>query len=94
MADPTTRFLTNDPLTEMGTGLSLLSFLRWSFNSIVGSDANAVVQMKKELAKGEGDGLLLVSVCPDWRRCCLVLTAEGNEKSVCALGTSSVVWKN
>lgn len=57
MADPTTRFLTNDPLTRKKWARELFSVVlpAVEFNSIVGSDANSVVQMKKELAKGEGD---------------------------------------
>ena len=57
MADPMTRFLTNDPLTRKKWARELFSVIlpAVEFNSIVGSDSNAIVQMKKDLGKGEGD---------------------------------------
>jgi N4-gp56 family major capsid protein len=57
MADPATRFLTNDPLTRKKWARELFSVIlpAVEFNSIVGTGSDSVVQMKKELGKGEGD---------------------------------------
>ena len=59
MADPKTRFVTNDPLTRKKWARDLFSVLlpAIEFNSLVGSGSDAIVQMQKDLAKGEGDEL-------------------------------------
>ncbi len=57
MAEPLTRFLTNDPLTRKKWARDLFSIILpdVEFNDLVGSGSDAIVQMRKELGKGEGD---------------------------------------
>lgn len=57
MAEPLTRFLTNDPLTRKKWARDLFSIIlpAVEFNSLVGSGSDSIVQMRKELGKGEGD---------------------------------------
>lgn len=55
--NPKTQFLTNDNLTRKKWARDLFSVILPSveFNSLVGKDSNAIVQLRTELAKGEGD---------------------------------------
>ena len=57
MADPKTRFTTNDPLTRKKWSKDLFAIILpgIEYNYLVGKDSNAIVQMKTELGKGEGD---------------------------------------
>lgn len=57
MADPKTQFLTNDPLTRKKWARELFKVLlpAVEFNELIGTDSEAIVQQKTELAKGEGD---------------------------------------
>lgn len=57
MADPKTRFLTNDPLTRKKWARDLFKVLLASveFNELIGRDSNSIVMEKLDLAKGEGD---------------------------------------
>lgn len=60
MSEPSTRFVMNDPLTRKKWARELFSVVLPSieFNSVVGSDSSSVIQMKKELGKGEGDEVI------------------------------------
>lgn len=55
--NPKTQFLTNDALTRKKWARELFSILlpATEFNDFVGKDSNAIIQMKTDLAKGEGD---------------------------------------
>lgn len=58
MADtPKTQFLTNDNLTRKKWARDLFSIIlpAVEINSLVGKDSNSIVQLRTELAKGEGD---------------------------------------
>ena len=57
MADPTTKFVTNDPLTRKKWAKDLFRMLlpAVEFNSFVGTGSDSVIQMNKDLGKGEGD---------------------------------------
>ena len=57
MADPTTKFVTNDPLTRKKWAKDLFRMLlpAVEFNSFVGTGSDSVIQMNKDLCKGEGD---------------------------------------
>lgn len=58
MADtPKTQFLTNDALTRKKWARDLFSIIlpAVEINSLLGKDTNAIVQVRTELAKGEGD---------------------------------------
>lgn len=59
MPDPSTKFVTNDPLTRKKWARELFSVLlpAIEFNSLVGTGADSVIQLKKDLGKGEGDEL-------------------------------------
>lgn len=54
---PKTRFLTNDALTRKKWARDLFSILMKAveFNDLVGTSNTSIVQMRKELGKGEGD---------------------------------------
>lgn len=56
---PKTKFLSNDNLTRKKWARDLFRILlpATEFNDLVGKDANAVIQMRTELGKGEGDTL-------------------------------------
>jgi len=55
--NPKTQFLTNDALTRKKWAKDLFSVMlpATEFNDFTGSDSNSIVQMRTELAKGEGD---------------------------------------
>jgi len=55
--NPKTQFLTSDALTRKKWARDLFSVLlpATEFNDLTGKDSNAIIQMKTELAKGEGD---------------------------------------
>ena len=57
MAGPKTRFTTNDPLTRKKWSKDLFAIIlpAVEYSYLVGKDSNAIVQMKTELGKGEGD---------------------------------------
>lgn len=59
MSDPKTMFLTNDPLTRKKWSKELFSVIlpNMEFNDLIGTGTDSIVQMKTELAKGEGDRL-------------------------------------
>ncbi len=54
---PKTRFLTNNPLTRKKWARDLFPNVLKSieFNELIGSGSDSIVQMRSELAKGEGD---------------------------------------
>lgn len=54
---PKTQFATNDSLTRKKWARDLFSVLlpATEFNDLTGKDSNAIIQMRTELAKGEGD---------------------------------------
>lgn len=56
---PKTQFATNDALTRKKWAKELFSILlpATEFNDLVGKDTNAIIQMRTELAKGEGDNI-------------------------------------
>lgn len=57
MAAPKTRFVTNDPLTRKRWARDLFPIIlkNVEFNEFIGTGTDSVVQMRRELAKGEGD---------------------------------------
>jgi N4-gp56 family major capsid protein len=57
MAGPKTRFATNDPLTRKKWSKDLFAIIlpAVEYSYLVGKDSGAIVQMKTELGKGEGD---------------------------------------
>ncbi len=57
--NPKTQILTNDALTRKKWARDLWSIIlpATEFNSLIGSDSNAIIQMKTDLSKGEGDTL-------------------------------------
>lgn len=56
---PKTQLTTNDALTRKKWARDLFSVLlpATEFNDLTGSDSNAIIQMRTELAKGEGDSI-------------------------------------
>lgn len=56
---PKTRFLTNDPLTRKKWARDLFPLVLKGieFNELIGKGSDSIVQMRTELAKGEGDNL-------------------------------------
>jgi len=57
--NPKTVFLTSDALTRKKWARDLFSVLlpATEFNDLTGKDSNAIIQMKTDLAKGEGDSI-------------------------------------
>lgn len=87
--NPKTQFLTNDALTRKKWARELFSVLlpATEFNDLTGKDSKAVIQLRTELAKGEGDSITFGIRLP--------LTGEGIQGTDTVEGNEEkLVFKN